>query len=246
LPDSRKAREPPWRAGSGLFSGKYEFGFLPEPRVCLFVFGRKAAFVIKHNAGETPMSSKPNASGNGMAEARSYLRNSKTGSNGNNKFLTFFLGTEEYGIEILKVQEIISMMTITPVPRTPHFVRGVINLRGKVITVVDLRLKFEMEAIAQSEETCIIVVQTQGIQMGCIVDKVSEVLDINAEEIEDPPSFGIEVNTEFILGVGKSQGKVKLLLNIDKVLSSGEMESVVAAKNSQDPAAANASSAAVA
>jgi purine-binding chemotaxis protein CheW len=142
------------------------------------------------------------------------------------KFLTFFLAGEEYGIEILKVQEIIGMMLITPVPRTPHFIRGVINLRGKVITVVDLRLKFGMESKEQTDETCIIVVQTQGIQIGCVVDKVSEVLDINAEEIEDPPSFGVDVNTEYILGIGKSQDKVKLLLDIDKVLSHREIEAV--------------------
>jgi len=139
------------------------------------------------------------------------------------KYLTFFLAGEEYGVEILKVQEIIGMMTITPVPRTPHFIRGVINLRGKVIAVVDLRRKFDMESKEQTEETCIIVVQTAGIQIGCVVDKVSEVLDISAEEIEEAPSFGADVNTEYILGIGKSQGKVKLLLDIDKVLSQREM-----------------------
>jgi purine-binding chemotaxis protein CheW len=151
------------------------------------------------------------------------------------KFLTFFLANEEYGIEILKVQEIIGMMGITPVPRTPHFVRGVINLRGKVITVVDLRLKFAMEPKEQTEETCIIVVQTHGIQMGIMVDKVSEVLDIATKDIEDAPSFGIEVNTDFILGMGKSQSKVKLLLDIDKVLTSPELKQVNAAAGQPEP-----------
>lgn len=155
----------------------------------------------------------------------------------NGKFLTFYLADEEYGIEILKVQEIIGMMAITPVPRTPRFILGVINLRGKVITVVDLRRKFDMESKVHTEETCIIVVQTTGIQIGCVVDKVSEVLDIKAEEIEDTPSFGADVNTEYILGIGKSQGKVKLLLNIDKVLSRPEMhEAQEAADASSDGA----------
>ena len=139
------------------------------------------------------------------------------------KFLTFFLAGEEYGIEILKVREIIGMMPITSVPRTPSFVRGVINLRGKVIPVIDLRLKFSMEAQEQTEETCTIVVQAQGIQMGIIVDRVSEVVNIAGEEIEETPSFGGEINTGYLLGIGKSRGKVKLLLDIDKVLSTQEV-----------------------
>ena len=139
------------------------------------------------------------------------------------KFLTFFLEDEEYGIEILKVQEIIGMMSVTPVPRTPSFVRGVINLRGQVIPIIDLRLKFGMPAIAQTEETCIIVVQAQGVEMGIIVDKVSEVLDIATEEIDPVPSFGATVDTAYILGIGKAAGNVKLLLHIDKVLSTDEV-----------------------
>jgi purine-binding chemotaxis protein CheW len=139
------------------------------------------------------------------------------------KFLTFFLAGEEYGLEILKVHEIIGMLPITRVPRTPDFIRGVINLRGKVIPVVDLRLKFGMEAGQQTDETCIIVVQANGVQMGTLVDKVSEVLDIAAEDIEDAPSFGMEVNTEYILGIGKTAGKIKILLDIDRVLSTQEV-----------------------
>jgi purine-binding chemotaxis protein CheW len=138
------------------------------------------------------------------------------------KFLTFFLEDEEYGIEILKVQEIIGMMSVTPVPRTPPFVRGVINLRGKVIPIIDLRLKFAMPAIAETEETCIIVVRAQDVAMGVVVDKVSEVLDIAAEDI-DVPSFGAAVNTDYILGIGKAASTVKLLLDIDKVLSTNEV-----------------------
>ena len=149
------------------------------------------------------------------------------------KYLTFKLGVEEYGLEILKVQEIIKMMDITRVPRTPPFVRGVINLRGKVIPVVDLRLKFCMESRENTEKTCVIVVQVAHanaasgvITMGTIVDEVSEVLDINSEQIEPAPEFGTSVNTDFILGMGKVAKKVVMLLDIDKVLSSGELASV--------------------
>jgi len=150
------------------------------------------------------------------------------------KFLTFFLADEEYGLEILKVREIIGMMPITPVPRTPQFVLGVINLRGRVIPIVDLRLKFDMARAEQTDETCIIVVEAGGIQMGIVVDKVSEVLDINADEIEDVPSFGDEVNTDYILGVGKSSDRVKLLLDIDKVLSNDEVEATRSAAGTDD------------
>jgi purine-binding chemotaxis protein CheW len=142
------------------------------------------------------------------------------------KFLTFFLAGEEYGLEILKVQEIIGMMSITAVPRTPSFIRGVINLRGKVIPIVDLRLKFGMEAAAQTEETCIIVVRAQGIEMGLVVDKVSEVSDIATDDIDDVPSFGADVNTDYLLGIAKADSRVKLLLDIDKVLSTQEVVTI--------------------
>jgi purine-binding chemotaxis protein CheW len=139
------------------------------------------------------------------------------------KFLTFFLAGEEYGIAILKVHEIIGMMAITSVPRTPHFVRGVINLRGKVIPIVDLRLKFDMPSQDQTPATCIIVVNVQGIEIGTVVDCVSEVLNISGDEIDAAPSFGANVSTDYILGIGKSQGKVKILLDIDRVLSDQEV-----------------------
>ena len=139
------------------------------------------------------------------------------------KFLTFFLGCEEYGVEILKVQEIIGTMAITPVPRTPHFVRGVINLRGKVIPIVDLRVKFGMSASEQTGETCIIVVHVRGIEIGIVVDKVSEVTTIASAEIEPAPDFGHDVDTTYILGLGKTQAGVKILLDIDRVLSNNEV-----------------------
>lgn len=150
------------------------------------------------------------------------------------KFLTFFLASEEYGLEILKVHEIIGMMPITSVPRTPNFVKGIINLRGKVIPIVDLRLKFDMPYKEQTEETCTIVVQANGVQIGVIVDKVSEVLDIAAGEIEDAPTFGTDINSDYILGIGKSEGKVKLLLDIDKVLTMQDLGKVTTAISEED------------
>lgn len=143
------------------------------------------------------------------------------------KYLTFSMDKEEYGIGILKIKEIIGMMTITPVPQTPAFVKGVINLRGKVIPVVDLRLKFGMEEIEYTERTCIIVVeiasQTGNVQIGIVVDAVSEVLNIKGEDIEDTPTFGTKLNIEYILGMAKMEGGVKILLDIDRVLSGEEI-----------------------
>ncbi len=138
------------------------------------------------------------------------------------KYLTFALAHEEYGLEILKVREIIGYMEITAVPQTPCFVRGVINLRGQVIPVVDLRAKFGMETAEVTDQTCIIVVEiTQGnhaFYTGIVVDHVQEVLDIGGQDIEEAPQFGSSVNTNFILGMGKIGNTVKILLDIDKVL----------------------------
>lgn len=150
------------------------------------------------------------------------------------KYLTFRLANEEYGIEILKVQEIMGMMPVTHVPRTPEFVRGVINLRGKVIPVVDLRLKFSMETKQDTERTCIIVVQVDGVAgsvtTGFIVDEVSEVLDIPGQDIEETPSFGAGLDTAYILGMAKTKGSVKILVDIDKVLAAEEIAQLKDAK----------------
>lgn len=144
------------------------------------------------------------------------------------KYLTFALSQEEYGLEILKVREIIGYMEITAVPQTPSHVRGVINLRGQVIPVVDLRSKFGMETAEVTEQTCIIVVEiTQAgrkANTGIIVDRVQEVLDIAGQDIEDAPQFGAAVNTDFILGMAKVGDSVKILLDIDKVLGGIELE----------------------
>lgn len=142
------------------------------------------------------------------------------------KYLTFALGREEYGLEILKVREIIGYMDITAVPRTPSYVKGVINLRGQVISVVDLRAKFGMEAAEKTDETCIIVVEINSagrkLSTGIVVDHVSEVLNISGDKIEDAPAFDSGVNTDFILGMGKIGDSVKILLDIDRVLSNAE------------------------
>jgi purine-binding chemotaxis protein CheW len=141
------------------------------------------------------------------------------------KYLTFALAHEEYGLEILKVREIIGYIDVTAVPQTPHYVRGVINLRGQVIPVVDLRAKFGMETAEVTDETCIIVVEiTLGgrkSNTGIVVDRVQEVLDIEAGSIEEAPEFGASVNTDFILGMGKVGDSVKILLDIDRVLTGG-------------------------
>jgi len=142
------------------------------------------------------------------------------------KYLTFALAEEEYGLEILKVREIISMSEITSVPKTPEFVKGVINLRGKVIPVIDLRLKFTMEEAPYTDETCIIVVDVNGVEMGIIVDHVSEVLDIAGSDIEDAPEFGSSVDIDFILGMGKAEGRVTILLDISKVIGSEDIASL--------------------
>ena len=142
------------------------------------------------------------------------------------KYLTFYLSREEYGLEILRVREIIGIMDITSVPRTPSFVKGVINLRGKVIPVIDLRLKFGMPEADRTEETCIIVVQVGEVEVGIIVDKVSEVLDIAGEAIDEAPQFGTDVDTDFILGMGKSADRVTILLDISKVLAGTNFESM--------------------
>jgi len=146
------------------------------------------------------------------------------------KYLTFELAGEEYGLEILKVQEIIGMMQVTRVPRTPEFVRGVINLRGKVIPVVDLRLKFGLDSCEATERTCIIVLQVaQGdasVTMGVIVDEVSEVIDVEAAAIEPAPDFGTSLDTDFILGMGKVRDAVVMLLDVDKVLAADEVAAI--------------------
>ena len=143
------------------------------------------------------------------------------------KYMTFKLADEEYGVEILKVREIIGLMTITRVPRTQEFIRGVINLRGKVIPVVDLRRKLGMPACEATDQSVIIVIQVESAEraltMGVLVDEVLEVLSIDGTQIEPPPAFGgAALDTSFILGVGKAERRVIFLVDIGKVLSGGD------------------------
>jgi purine-binding chemotaxis protein CheW len=140
------------------------------------------------------------------------------------KFLTFVLGDESYGIPVMKIREIIQMTDITAVPRMPDYIKGVINLRGKVIPIVDLRTKFGLANVAATERTCIVVVQVaqangNSPQMGLIVDAVEEVLNINASDIEATPDFGGRVDTEYMIGMAKVRNVVKTLLDIDKIVS---------------------------
>jgi len=135
------------------------------------------------------------------------------------KYLAFTLGQEDYGLEIMKVREIIGMMNITAVPQVPGYVKGVINLRGKVIPIIDLRLKFGMPSIDATAETCTVIIDVNDMLIGIIIDKVNEVLDITQAQIEPIPNFGSNVHTDYILGIGKVNDSVKILLNIEKILS---------------------------
>ncbi len=166
------------------------------------------------------------------------------------KYLTFKLADEEYGVEILKVREINGIMDITAVPQMPACMKGVINLRGKVIPVIDLRLKFGLDEIEHTEQTCIIVVDV-GQEIGIIVDTVSEVLDITGDSIDPPPAMGGAVDTSFILGMGKVGDAVKILLDVDQVLGGGELTEITAAtaanhRPSPDTAASSAGAGSVA
>ncbi len=138
------------------------------------------------------------------------------------KYLTFSLAGEEYGVPVLKVREIIKMMDITVVPQVPAHVRGVINLRGKVITVIDLRLKFGFDAQEQTDETAIVVVEVRvdsgKVLMGIVVDSVYDVLNIQGDEIENTPAFGDRVETDYLSGMAKVKGRVKILLDLDRAL----------------------------
>ena len=160
-----------------------------------------------------------------MAETSKITANVAAGSGLEGKYLTFILGDEEYGVGIMKVREIIGVMEITVVPHTPGYIKGVINLRGRVIPVMDLRLKFSMEEKTYTDRTCVIVVEVQGqsgpIQVGLLVDEVSEVMNILNEYIEPPPDFGTKGDENSILGMAKVKNQVKILLDVDKIIGQG-------------------------
>ena len=147
------------------------------------------------------------------------------------KYLTFTIQRESYGIDVLKVREIIRLTDITAVPQMPEYVKGVINLRGKIIPVIDLRLRFGFGGVADTDQTCIIVVQVKlpdgkATQMGLIVDGVEEVVNIAAGDIEETPDFGAQIATDYIVGMAKIKAVVKTLLNIDKVLTAEAAQSL--------------------
>ncbi len=144
------------------------------------------------------------------------------------KYLTFFLADEQYGLEITKVREILGVLDITPVPQTSDFVLGVINLRGKVIPVMDLRLRFGQEYRDPDERTCIIVVEVtdsigQIILMSVVVDQVNEVINVGGEDIDSSPSFSTELDTSFIMGMAKTQGGVRILLDVNRIVQDSQL-----------------------
>lgn len=143
------------------------------------------------------------------------------------KFLTFFIGKEAYGIEIKHVTEIIGIQEITEVPELPVYVKGIINLRGKIIPVMDVRLRFSMKPMVYNDRTCIIVIDIQDISIGLIVDNVAEVLDISDENIVPPPDIKTGFQNRYVKGIGKVGSEVKLLIDCDKLLSDDDREAIV-------------------
>jgi purine-binding chemotaxis protein CheW len=153
------------------------------------------------------------------------------------QYLSFFLAGEEYALGILKVKEIIEYDTLTCVPRTPPFIRGVINLRGSVVPVIDLAVKFGMQESLITKWTCIVIVEInfedEQIVMGILVDSISQVIDLLPDDIEVPPSFGTKVDVDYLLGMGRLGKKFVLILDIDRVLSGQELQTAVSVHESE-------------
>jgi purine-binding chemotaxis protein CheW len=141
-----------------------------------------------------------------------------------NQFLTFQLGDELYGVDILRVQEIKGYTTVTKIPNTPPHIKGVLNLRGTIVPIIELRTKFGMPTIDYTMFTVIVVVVVQEKIMGLVVDAVSDVLDIDRKDIQPPPEFGTKVDVSFINGIGKSGDKLIALLDMDRLLTNGDMQ----------------------
>lgn len=146
------------------------------------------------------------------------------------RLFTFKLSGSDYGVPILRVQEIVALPPVTPVPRTPEFVRGVINLRGRVVPVVDLRTRFGMAASPDTDRTCVVIIQVEGesgaMRMGVVVEDLAEVVDVPEDDVVDPPEFGAGIDTEFLLGMGRVAQRVIILLDVDKVLTSADVATV--------------------
>jgi purine-binding chemotaxis protein CheW len=160
---------------------------------------------------------------------------------GSEQYVTFSLGEELFGVEVSRTREILSLTPVTKVPQTPDYLLGVINLRGQVVPVVDMRLKLGLPAGAETEDTCIIVVDVQvdgeAITVGALADAVREVMDIRADQIEPPPRLGTRLNTEFINGMGKVDEQFMILLNIDRIFNSEELAQVQDMQEFDDPVA---------
>ncbi len=142
------------------------------------------------------------------------------------KLLTFLLGKQEYGIQILEAREVVGMMHIDPVPKTPDFMKGVINLRGKIIPVIDLRAKFQMEETKHTKDTCTVVVDIQGKMTGVIVDFLSGVVTIEKNDFEESPDLGSNIRTDFIIGMAKLETRVIIVLDMGKILSNEEISQI--------------------
>lgn len=159
---------------------------------------------------------------------------------GEKKYLMFYLNEENYGIPILQVNEIIGVMEITPIPKTPNFMKGIINLRGKIIPVIDLRLKFSMEERKYDQLTCIIIVELviagHKSFVGVVVDKVAEVVNVYSNDVELPPQYGQEDENNFLTGIGKVKDKVVMLLDIESIINCQELVNLIKnnAKKGQD------------
>ncbi len=160
------------------------------------------------------------------------------------QFVTFSLGEELFGVEVSRTREILSLTPMTKVPQTPGYLLGVINLRGQVVPVVDMRLKLGLPAGVETEDTCIIVVEVQiddePIVVGALADAVREVLEIRSDQIEPPPRLGTRLKTEFINGMGKIDEQFMILLNIDRIFNSEELALVQDMQEFDEPIAAEA------
>lgn len=166
-----------------------------------------------------------------MPEKSSDTTIDKKGQVAAGKYLTFGLGGESYGIPILKVREIIKLIPVTAIPQMPPYIKGVLNLRGRIIPVVDMRIKFDMNASENTDRTCIVVVQVTSstrasIHLGLIVDSVDEVSNITSADIEDTPDFGIQLDSSYLIGMAKIKNRVVSLLNIDRCLGAEDLEAV--------------------
>ena len=184
--------------------------------------------------------------GTNMTNNNAISTSTNHASNGHEeKVLTFQLGAETYGVEILQVREIIGLIDVTVLPQTPNYVKGVINLRGKIIPVIELRTRFELESVDYTAETCIIVVEvesaddTEPFEIGIIVDTVSEVVAIPEANIEAAPRFGGSVNTDFLRGMGKVDENVVILLDLNRVLSEQDVELLAGTANGSNESTPN-------